>query len=86
MFGGLAFLVQGNMAVAASSKGGLMVRLAADEPRADLLRGPGVNAVEMKGRVMKNWVDVDPAALEDGDALGEWVARGLAAVRELPPK
>jgi TfoX N-terminal domain len=82
MFGGLAFLVDGNMAVGASGQGGLMVRV---DPAAtdELLRDPAARPFEMRGRPMNGWLRVDPA----GDAdLSTWVARGVAYARTLPAK
>ena len=82
MFGGLAFLVEGNMAVAASGQGGLMVRVEPEETDA-LLREPGAFPLEMRGRKMNGWVRVDVDA--DGD-LAPWVKRGVEYARALPPK
>ncbi|MBA3358296.1 MAG: TfoX/Sxy family protein, partial [Thermoleophilaceae bacterium] len=59
MFGGLAFLVHGNMAVAASRKGGVLVRIDPDESD-DLVAAPGVERMVMGGREMENWLYVDP--------------------------
>ncbi|GAA5016520.1 TfoX/Sxy family protein [Terrabacter aeriphilus] len=83
MFGGVAFLVNGNMAVAASGQGGLMVRV--DPAGADRwIDGDRVTPMEMRGRPMRGWlrVLVDPEAQE----LEEWVSRGFAYARSLPPK
>lgn len=78
MFGGLAFLTGGAMAVAVSGTGGLMVRV--DPAEADaLLRQPGVEQVQMGARSpMKGWVRVGPEGLADDEALAEWVRRGVA--------
>jgi TfoX/Sxy family transcriptional regulator of competence genes len=80
MFGGLAFLVDGAMAVAASSRGGLLVR--ADRARAaELLALPGVQPSVMRGREMTGWLAVDAGAAATEEELAHWVAVGLAAAR-----
>src|SRR4051794_22979325 len=83
MFGGLAFLVNGNMAVAASGEGGLLVRV--DPADADAwVDGAGVTPMVIRGREMRGWLRL---VLDlDGPGLQEWVARGLAFARSLPPK
>jgi hypothetical protein len=85
MFGGLAFLVGGHMAVAASGQGGLMLRCDPDETEA-LLAEPGAEEFEMRGKAMRGWLRVDAAAVADDEALATWVARGTAYARSLPPK
>ena len=85
MFGGLAFLVGGHMAVAASGQGGLMLRCDPDETET-LLAEPGAQEFEMRGKAMRGWLRVDAAAVADDDALATWVARGTAYARSLPPK
>jgi hypothetical protein len=80
MFGGLAFLVHGNMAVAASGQGGLLVRVDPEESAA-LAESANVEPMRMRGREMAGWLYVDP-----GDDLGEWVRRGVRFARSLPPK
>ena len=83
MFGGLAFLVGGHMAVAASGKGGLMVRV--DPEEADALLGePGARPFEMRGRPVAGWLRVDADA--DSSELDAWVRRGVGYARSLPPK
>jgi len=82
MFGGLAFLLGGRMALAVSGSGGLMVRTGAAAAQ-ELLERAGVEPVVMRGRPARAWVRVRPEALEDGAALQEWVSRGAACVREL---
>ncbi|HET7397032.1 MAG TPA: TfoX/Sxy family protein [Intrasporangium sp.] len=85
MFGGLAFLVGGNMAVAASSGGGLLLRV--DPSQTDVLvREPHVQRFEMRGRQMDGWLRVDPAAVETDEELRRWVGHGVAYARSLPPK
>ncbi len=85
MFGGLAFLVGGHMAVAASGQGGLMLRCDPDETEA-LLSEPGAQEFEMRGKAMRGWLRIDGDAVADDDALAAWVARGTAYARSLPPK
>jgi TfoX/Sxy family transcriptional regulator of competence genes len=78
MFGGLAFLVDGALAVAASGRGGLMVRC--DPALADeLVARPGVQRMVMRGREMAGWLRVDDAAADDESSLTEWVAVGRSA-------
>ncbi len=82
MFGGLAFLAAGNMAVAAGSKGTMMVRIHPD--RADqLLQRPGAAPMIMRGRPLRGWLQIDPA---DDDAIAAWTAEGLTYARTLPAK
>lgn len=85
MFGGLAFLVHGHMAVVASGQGGLMVRLDPEiaEP---LFDEPEVQPVVMRGSEMRGWLRVSEAALGPDEQLARWVTRGLAHARSLPPK
>jgi TfoX/Sxy family transcriptional regulator of competence genes len=86
MFGGLAFLLGGHMAVAASGQGGLMVRVEPAET-ASLLEEPGAEPFEMGGRGgMKGWLRVTTDAVSDDEDLARWVDRGLAYARSLPPK
>ncbi len=85
MFGGLAFLLHGNMAVAASSQGGLLLRV---DPRDtdELVQQPSVERFVMRGRAMDGWLHVAPDAVPTEEALHGWVARGLDFARGLPPK
>ena len=85
MFGGLAFLRQGHLAIAASGSGGILVRVDPDE-LGRLLAEPGAEPFEMQGRPMKGWLRVDAEALDDDAVLRTWADRGLAYVRSLPPK
>jgi TfoX/Sxy family transcriptional regulator of competence genes len=85
MFGGLAFLVGGNMSVAASGKGGLMVRVDPDDTDA-LLAKPHTRPFEMRGRDMQGWLRVDPEGLRTKRQLAPWVSRGVAYARSLPAK
>jgi len=81
MFGGLAFLVNGNMAVAASGQGGLLVRVEPEES-ARLVEATSAEEMVMRGRSMAGWLRVEPAE----DELPDWVERGLSFARTLPPK
>lgn len=85
MFGGLAFLVGGRMAVAAGGQGGLMLR-ADPETSSSLLLDPRITPMEMRGRAMTGWllVTVDPATSDDD--LARWVEQAVAYARTLPPK
>ncbi len=85
MFGGLAFLLDGHMAVAVSGEGGLMVRAGADQAD-ELLQEPHVEQIEMRGRPMTGWLRVDAAALEAEAALERWVDVGATFAASLPPK
>lgn len=83
MFGGLAFLVDGHLALSASSQGGLLVRV--DPAQSSTLVGePHVSRFTMRGREMDGWLHVDPAALENDEELADWVARGVACARSSP--
>ncbi len=85
MFGGLAFLIGGNMAVAASGQGGLMVRV--DPDRSDkLLATTNARLVEMRGRQMSGWMRVDSTDVRTKRQLAKWVALGVAYARSLPAK
>ena len=85
MFGGVAFLVGGNMAVAASGEGGLLVRVDPAESDA-LVSSSQARPMEMRGRAIRGWVRVDVAGVGTKDQLGRWVERGVAFARSLPPK
>ena len=85
MFGGLAFLVAGHMAVAASREGGLMVRVEPDDTEA-LLAKPHARPFVMRGRELDGWLRVDPEGLRTKRQLEPWVRRGVAYARSLPPK
>src|SRR4051794_3941464 len=77
MFGGLAFLVGGNMAVAASGQGGLLVHV---DPAggAELVATTAARPMEMRGRAMKGWLRVDSDDAAGDDELSAWVERGAA--------
>lgn len=85
MFGGLAFLINGNMSVSASGRGGLMLRC--DPARSDdfVLR-PHVGRMVMRDREMAGWLRVGAAALESDAELRRWVRVGVDYARSLAPK
>ena len=85
MFGGLAFLIGGNMAVAASGQGGLLVRVDPEESDT-LVETTPARLMEMRGRSMKGWLRVDDADVEGEGELAQWVDRGASFARSLPPK
>ena len=85
MFGGLAFLVNGNMAIAASGQGGALVRVDPDESDA-LVRRAGVEVMVMRGRAMPGWLRVESDALRTKKQLADWVKRGTSYARSLPSK
>ncbi len=85
MFGGLAFLVRGNMSVAASGQGGLMVRVDPEDTDA-LVAKPHAQPFEMRGRAMQGWLRVDAQGVRTKRQLEPWVRRGVAYARSLPPK
>ena len=84
MFGGLGFMVEGHLTVAATS-GGLMVRT---DPVSghEWIDGSSVTQVEMRGRPMPGWLLVSSDEVSDDAVLRTWVERGVAHVRALPPK
>ena len=85
MFGGIAFLVAGHMAVAASGQGGLMVRV--DPAQTDeLVAAEGVSRMVMRGREMDGWLRVTSEALSSEDELARWVQVGTDYAKTLPPK
>ncbi len=85
MFGGLAFLINGNMCVSASGQGGILLRV--DPTETDALVGkPHAHPFEMRGRVMDGWLRVDAEGLASRRQLERWVSRGLAYARSLPSK
>jgi len=85
MFGGLAFLVGGNMAVAASGQGGLLVRI--DPAESDeLVATTGASPMEMRGKEMKGWLRVDSGDVESDGDLARWVERGVSYASSLPAK
>jgi hypothetical protein len=85
MFGGLAFLINGRMAVAVSGQGGLLLRVDPAQTEA-LARRPHACRFVMRGREMNGWLRVDPLAVQAEADLERWVQLGVAYVRSLPPK
>jgi len=85
MFGGLAFLVGGHLAVAASGEGGIMVRV---DPAgsARLVATTAADLVEMRGRPMPGWLRVGVDHVRSGHQLARWVQLGTTYARSLPPK
>ena len=85
MFGGLSFLVGGNMAVAASGQGGLLVRV--DPAESDsLVESTPARLMEMGGRTMTGWLRLDTEHVQTDEELSGWVERGVFYARSLPPK
>jgi hypothetical protein len=85
MFGGLAFLVSGNMAVAASGQGGLMLR--GDPAQSDEIASqPHAGRMVMRGKEMDGWFRVDSAGVESDADLSRWVGIGVRYASSLPPK
>jgi TfoX/Sxy family transcriptional regulator of competence genes len=85
MFGGLAFLINGNMSVSASGQGGLLLHVDLDETD-KLLSKPHAHPFEMRGRVMQGWLRVDPDGVKTKGQLERWVSRGVDYARSLPGK
>ena len=85
MMGGLVFMVNGNMCVTASGRGGILVRVGA-AAQARALKEPHVKAVTMAGRSMTGFVRVMPEGYRTAAALRKWVKRGLDHVSTLPAK
>jgi TfoX/Sxy family transcriptional regulator of competence genes len=84
MFGGIAFVHRGNMAVGVSGDD-LMVRVGPDSTDAALAR-PGTRVFDMTGRPMRGWILVAGTALTEDDVLDEWIGEGHAFAASLPPK
>jgi TfoX/Sxy family transcriptional regulator of competence genes len=85
MFGGLAFLVGGNMAISASGQGGVLVRVdPADSGK--LVASTNARPMEMRGREMPGWLRVDPEDVRTKRQLAKWVELGTAYARSLPAK
>jgi hypothetical protein len=85
MFGGLAFLICGNMAVAASGQGGALIRV--DPAESDrLISTTSARPMEMNGRQMQGWLRVDSEDVRTKRQLAKWVERGMSYARSLPPK
>jgi len=85
MFGGLGFLIGGNMAIAASGQGGLLVRV--DPVQSEKLVATGkARPMEMRGRQMQGWLRVDTEDVPTKRQLARWVRIGAEYARSLPPK
>jgi TfoX/Sxy family transcriptional regulator of competence genes len=85
MFGGLAFLIDGNMSVAVSSRGGVMVRVPHEDTEG-LLAREHVEPMVMAGRETRGWVRVDAEGVRTKRQLQSWVTRGVEYAKSLPPK
>jgi TfoX/Sxy family transcriptional regulator of competence genes len=85
MFGGLAFLVRGNMAVAASGQGGLLVRVDPEDSER-LLATTKARPMEMRGRELSGWLRVDADAVRTKRELAKWAELGATYARSLPAK
>ena len=85
MFGGLCFMVRGDMCCAASGRGGLLVRVGPDAPAATF-REPHASPVEMRGRTMGGFVRVAPDGYRTAPGLKKWVMRAVDCVAALPKK
>ncbi|HYV60001.1 MAG TPA: TfoX/Sxy family protein [Acidimicrobiia bacterium] len=85
MFGGLAFLVGGNMAIAASGQGGVLVRVDPEEADA-LVSRTAAKAAVMRGRPMRGWLRVAPDHVRTKRQLAKWVDLGVSYARALPAK
>ncbi len=85
MFGGLAFLIGGNMAIAASGQGGILVRVDPEESD-ELVATTPAELMEMGGRSMAGWLRVETSDVAADGALAEWVERGAGYAASLPPK
>jgi len=83
MFGGLAFLINGNMAVAASGGGGLLLRVDPAKTE-ELVALPGAQPFVMRGKAMAGWLLVDEP--EDDGSFAAWLARGVGYAKVLKPK
>ena len=85
MFGGLAFLVGGNMAIAASGQGGILVRVDPEQSES-LVADSDAEAAVMRGREMRGWLRVDSQHLRNDEQLEKWVNLGTSYARSLPTK
>lgn len=85
MFGGLAFLIDGNMSVSVSGQGGLLLRVDPEETD-KLLDEPHAEPFVMRGRLMQGWMRVAPEGLQTKRDLERWVRRGVGYARSLPSK
>ncbi len=85
MFGGLAFMINGNLSLSVSGRGGLMLRV--DPAESDALLGkPYAHNFETRGRILRGWLRVDAEGVRTKRQLERWVARGVAYAQSLPSK
>ena len=84
MFGGVGFLLNGNMLVGVW-KNSLIVRLGPDEGEVALLE-PHVKEFDITGKAMKGWAMVEPEGVENDDQLKDWIQRAKKFVGKLPGK
>lgn len=85
MFGGLAFLINGHLAVTVSRLGGLMLRVDPAQTEA-LLREKHAQPFEMRGRLMDGWIRVEAAGVAKDADLERWATLGVGYAKSLPPK
>ena len=85
MFGGAGFMLNGNMVAGSTAKGVLMIR-ANPDTFGEALARPGAFQLQMGERMMKGFIGVEDEAIEDDEALGEWLDYAMAYVRTMPPK
>ncbi len=85
VFGGIAFMIGGNMAISASSNGGIIVRVDPAES-AELVATTPAQLMEMRGKTMHGWLRLAHEDVADDEALAPWVERGAAYASSLPPK
>jgi hypothetical protein len=85
MFGGLAFLIGGNLAIAASGEGGVLVRVDPEQSET-LVAKTSARPMEMRGRQMRGWLRVDAEDVGTKRELAKWVERGTSYARSLPGK
>ena len=85
MFGGLAFLIGGNMSVSVSGQGGLLLRCDPVQT-AELVQDSHASTAVMRGRPMEGWLRVAADGVQSDEALAAWVARAVSYARSLPPK
>lgn len=84
-FGGICFMVEGKMAIAASGQGGALVRIDPEEAET-LCARPGVERMVMRGKAMDGWLRVESSEFEDKAVLAEWIARGVASAERAAEK
>jgi hypothetical protein len=85
MLGGLAFLVNGNLAVSASGRGGLLLRVEPQQTQS-LAGKPHTEPFVMRGRELDGWLRIDPDGIRTRRQLIRWVTIGVGYARGLPPK